>query len=55
MTTDNEAFEKWFDERFQNLNIDTVISNEFEKAKANMKYGYNAAKADSASEIAKLD
>lgn len=53
MTT-REAFEKWFDERFQNLNTDTVISHEFEKAKSNMRYGYEAAKAECEKEIAEL-
>lgn len=51
----SEEFEKWFNERFENLNTDNVISAEFEKAKSNMKYGFNAARELDAKRIAELE
>lgn len=42
---EREAFEIWFNERFQDLDVSEIPSHEFTKAKSNMFYGWQAALA----------
>lgn len=50
-----QEFEKWFNERFENLNVEPAIYAEFERAKNNMKYGFMGCQALNDKRIAELE